>query len=211
MTVVFGTLGFTPKKLLPSVTSHEDVRKLVFYHDRAEKSRQAAERVREFCRERRLDVEGVELDAFDVLECAMRMRRDVRRHGEDEVVFNVTGGTPVISSAATLTCVLEGVRAVYVDERTGKEVNLPLLSLRYDEILNAEQRRVLVFVAKRADGCTQADVMRGLKLSRATVSHHVQNLKRKQLLRAEQDPKDARRETLRVQESAALLLMEDPR
>ena len=210
MTVLLGTLGFTPKKLLPSVTAHEDVRALVFFHDRHERSRQAAERVRAFCRERGLDVQGIELDAFDILECAIRMRRKVREFPREEVVFNVTGGTPVVSSAALLACILEGVRAVHVDERTGEEVALPLLTLRYGDILNPEQRRVLAIVAaKGAAGCTQADVLRATGLARATVSHHVKNLKAKRLLRAVPDPKDARREVLTVQESASLLLLEE--
>lgn len=207
VTVVFGTLGFTPQKLLPTVAAHADVEKLVFYHDRHAKSRTAAERVRAFCRERKLDVEGVELDAFDVIDSALRMRRDLKRAGAERAIFNVTGGTPVISAAATLACILEGVRAVYVDERDGREVPLPLLSLRYDEVLNAEQRAVLREVDRRgARGATQSGLARTLKLSRSTVNHHVKNLKAKQLLLAERDPEDARQEILRPLPSAALLL-----
>ena len=206
MTVLFGTLGFTPKKLLPSVPKHDGVTKLVFFHDRAGTSRDAAAKVRAFCRDRGLDVEGVELDAFDIVESALAMRARVRREGADRVVFNVTGGTPVLSSAATLTCILEGVRAVYIDERDGEEVPLPLLTMRYGDVLNPEQRRVLEVVARHADGCTQAQIGKATGLSKATVSHHVTNLKAKRLLAAAPDPTDARRETLRVQASAALLL-----
>jgi len=184
------------------------VTKLVFYHDHAAKSREAAEQVRAFCRERGLAAKAIALDAFDIIQCAKAMRADLRKEGAENVVFNITGGTPVISAAATLACILEGVRAVYIDERSQKEVRLPLLSLRYEEILNEPQRRVLRFVSEKgAKGCDQAEIMRALKLSRGTVSHHVTNLKAKQLLSSEADPKDARRETLRVRESAALLLM----
>lgn len=206
LTIVFGTLGFTPRKLLPSVTSQEDVKRLVFYHDTHEESRAAAKRVRAFCHERGLDVQGVELDAFDIIQCAVRIRRDLRDAADESVVFNITGGTPVISSAATLACILEGVRAVYVDERDWREVSLPLLSIRHEDILNPEQRRVLRFIAGYASGCTQADVARGLGLARGTVSHHVRRLKEKHLVRAEPDPADARKEALSVMESAELLL-----
>lgn len=207
VTVVFGTLGFTPQKLLPTVAAHEHVERLVFYHDRHPRSRAAAEKVRAFCHEQRLAVEGIELDAFDVIESAIRMRKDLRRAGVENAVFNVTGGTPVISAAATLACILEGARAVYVDERNGKEVPLPLLSLRYDEVLNPEQRAVLREVVRRAKkGATQRDLVEALDLSKSTVSHHVQNLKAKALLVAEKDPADARREILRPLPSAALLL-----
>lgn len=210
MTIIFGTLGFTPEKLLPTVRATASVRKLHFYHDDHERSREAAERVRAFCRDLRLDVEGVELDAFDIIECARRMRRDLQRAGAENAVFNITGGTPVISSAATLACILEGVRAVYIHETTREEIPLPLLSLRYEEILNKEQRRVLGTVAAAGPaGITQAEIGRRLDLARATVSHHVTKLKRKQLLRAETDEADARSERLFVRESAALLLMDE--
>lgn len=207
MTVVYGTLGFTPKKLLPSLASHAGVERLVFYHDKAARSRDAAATVRRSCHERGIGVEGHELDAFDILACATRMRRDLRREKRETVVFNITGGTPVLSASATLVCILEGVRAVYVDEREGREVPLPLLTLRYEEILNEEQRRVLAFVAKRrVQGCVQADIAAALGLARATVSHHVRNLKERQLVRGEPDRKDGRREILRPLESAFLLL-----
>ncbi len=208
MTVVFGTLGFTPEKLVPTLARRAGVRKLVFYHDHDGRSKAAAERVRAYCRSQRLEVSGVELDAFDIIECAHRMRRDIRREGADHVVFNITGGTPVISSAATLACILEGARAVYIDERTKEEVPLPLLSMRYEEFLNPEQRRVLRFVARKGS-CIQADVVKGLRLARATVSHHVSNLKAKQLIDAAPAEGDSRKEILTVRRSAALLLLED--
>lgn len=206
MTVVFGTLGFTPKKLLPTLARHDDVVKLVFFHDHHDRSKDAAASVRTYCREKGLDVEGKEVDAFDIIQCASQMRKELRRYPTHEIVFNITGGTPVISSAATLVCILEGTRAVYIDERTGEEIALPLLTMRYEEVLNEEQRRVLRFVAGKKNGCTQADIREGLGLARATISHHVKNLKNKQLLRVEADPKDARKETLHVMPSAALLL-----
>ncbi|HLE98195.1 MAG TPA: DUF6293 family protein [Candidatus Thermoplasmatota archaeon] len=210
MTIIFGTLGFTPDKLLPSLASHGDVTRLVFFHDKEPRSVKAAAQVREHCLRRGIESEAHPLDAFDIIECATKMRERVKRHGATSIVFNVTGGTAVISSAATLTCILEGVRAVYLNEKTGKEVDLPLLTMRYDEILNEEQRRVLALVAKKGKGgCSQADIMRDTKLSRATVSHHVKNLKNKRLLRAVPHKEDSRKEVLTVMESAALLLMGD--
>lgn len=210
MTIVFGTLGFTPKKLVPTLTRHDNVSKLVFFHDHHDRSKEAAAAVRSYCHEKGIDTEGKEVDAYDILQCAQQMRRELRKYPTNEIVFNLTGGTPVISSAATLICILEGIRAVYIDERSGEEIALPLLTMRYDEVLNKEQRLVLRFIWAAKNGCTQAQIKTGLKLARATVSHHVQNLKKKQLLRAEKDPDDARKETLFVMPSAALLLEDTP-
>ena len=207
MTVVFGTLGFTPEKLVPTVTKHTNVTKLVFFHDKDARGKAAAKRVKQFCKDRGLAAEAHEVNAFDILECARQMRRAMKPYAREEIIFNLTGGTPVISSAATLVCILEGVRAVYIHEETKAEVSLPLLTIRYDAILNDAQRRVLRHVAEsKQRACTQADIVRALKLSPSTVSYHVKNLCNQQLLHAEEDPKDTRSLRLRILPSATLLL-----
>lgn len=207
MTVVFGTLGFTPEKLVPTVTKHPSVTKLVFFHDKDPRGKAAAKRVKDFCKERGLSVESHEVNAFDILECAGQMRQALRPYPREEVIFNLTGGTPVISSAATLVCILEGVRAVYIHEVTKEEVSLPLLMVRYDTILNDAQRRVLRHVAKSKDReCTQAEIVKALKLSPSTVSYHVKNLCAQQLLHAEPDEEDTRSLRIRILPSATLLL-----
>lgn len=207
MTVVFGTLGFTPNKLLPTVRNHDGVTHLVFFHDHDSRGKVAATKVRDFCKDGGIKWTDVEVDAFDILECARRMLREVRKHARDEIVFNITGGTPVISSAATLVCILEGIRAVYIHEETKEEIGLPLLTVRYESILNPKQARVLAFIAQNGDtGCAQVDIGKALKLSASTVSHHVKNLKNQQLIRVETDPKDTRSERVFVMPSATILL-----
>lgn len=207
MTIVFGTLGFTPEKLVPTVTKHDNVTKLVFFHDKDPRGKAAAKRVKDFCKERKLSAQSHEVNAFDIIECARQMRRALREHAREEIIFNLTGGTPVISSAATLVCILEGIRAVYIHEVTKEEVSLPLLMVRYDAILNDAQRRVLRHVAQsKGETCTQAEIVRALKLSPSTVSYHVKNLCAQQLLRAEEDPDDTRSQRIRILPSATLLL-----
>ncbi len=210
MTVIFGTLGFTPGKLVRCVSNHEHVTKLVFFHDHHPNSFAAAKEVIAFCRDKGIVAEPHPLDAFDIIECAVTMRRAIRAEGAENVVFNVTAGTPVISSAATLASVLEGTRAVYIDERNGSEISLPLLSMRYEEVLGPECRRVLAAIAKHKDkGTVQTEIGKALNLARATVSHHVKSLKLKQLVTVSPHPDDGRREILRARPSASLLLMDD--
>src|SRR5256885_16203142 len=51
MTVLFGTLGWRPQSLLPSIRSTEDLERVVFYHSDHAKSRDA-QIGRASCRER---------------------------------------------------------------------------------------------------------------------------------------------------------------
>ena len=80
---------------------------------------------------------GVELsDAFDLLECATRIREDVRRERTSaaDLRFNLAGGTRLMSSAALLVCILEGIPATYVHDETYREIPLPLLRMTYGKI-----------------------------------------------------------------------------
>lgn len=207
MTVVFGTLGFTPWKLLTTFRNHEDAHTLVFFHDHAPKGKEAATKVVAFCEGRGIKWTDVTVNAFDIIECARRMKQEVRKHDREEIVFNLTGGTPVISSAATLVCILEGLRAVYIHEETRAEASLPLLAVRYDAILNDAQKRVLSFVLDAGeDGRSQSEIGKSLDLSPSTVSHHVRQLKAQQLLRVEEDVKDSRVTRIIGMQSATLLL-----
>lgn len=205
VTAVYGTLGFTPGKLLPTVRQREDVEALVFFHDEDDRSREAAATVEAYCEDVGVPATAHELDAFEILACARAIRQRLADHDPHEVVFNITGGTPILSSAALLSCVLDGVRAVTVDERTGDEVQLPLLAVRYGELLNDAQRRVLSHVLGNP-GTTAGEVAEALDLSKATVSHHVSNLRDRGLVEA-QPGDDGRTRRLEVIEAGELLLL----
>lgn len=205
MTVVYGTLGFTPEKLLPTLRQRQGVESLVFFHDEAEESREAAAAVRAYADDVGVAATAHELDAFEILDCARAIRERLAEHPSHEVVFNITGGTPILSSAALLSCVLEGIRAVTVDERTGEEVQLPLLAVRYGELLNDAQRRVLSWILDHP-GTTAGEVADALDLSRATVSHHVKNLRDRGLVEAGAG-EDGRTRRLEVIEAGELLLL----
>ena len=45
MTVLFGTLGWRPQSLLPSIRSSENLEQVVFYHSDHAKSREARAKV----------------------------------------------------------------------------------------------------------------------------------------------------------------------
>ncbi len=50
-------------------------------------------------------------------------------------MFNVAGGTRIMSACALLVCTLEGVNCVYVHDDTLEEIPLPMLQIRYSDVL----------------------------------------------------------------------------
>ncbi len=185
MATLLSTLGFTPDKLLPAVIAQGGVRKLIIYYAPGEteaKEKKAADalaRVMERLKDSRLKVERVRLPhPWRVPEMLERMLEDLRREGPDHCVFNLTGGTKAMAVAATLACVLTGVRAVYVPEESAEPgpVDLPLPRLLLKPVLTRQRTKVLRAMAER-EYSSQAELAKAVKLAESTVFYHLGQLK----------------------------------
>ncbi len=221
MVVVFGTLGFRPKSLIPTIRSTANVEKVVFYcgADRADPEAvrnvaEARKAVLDYCRSMKLAVDAVDLeDPFDFKSIATRIRGDIRRHkreGKKISVFNIAGGTRPTSSAALLACILEGVPTVYVHDVTYEEIPLPLLRMEYSQVLSGEEREILrTLLRNRSRKLTEIDLSKLVGKHKATVNHHIKNLVAKGAVRLDAHPTDSRKKVVTVEESTELLLGDD--
>lgn len=218
MAIVFGTLGFRPKSLIPTIRSTPDVEKVVFYCGADAKDPgavksvgEARAEVVEYCRAMKIAVEPVDLDdPFDFMRIALRIRKDIRKHkkeGRDIAVFNIAGGTRPASSAALLVCILEGIPTVYVHDVTYEEIHLPLLRIEYNQILSSEEMELLrVLMRNRSRSLTEMDLASIVNKHKATINHHIRNLVSKGAVRLDKHPSDARKKVIRIEESTELLL-----
>src|SRR3990172_13192662 len=76
VTVLFGTLGWRPQSLMPSIKSTEGLERVVFYHSAHDKSRAARSKVMTFCAALGVPATPGELsDPFDLLGVAGRVRQ----------------------------------------------------------------------------------------------------------------------------------------
>ncbi len=185
MVTLLSTLGFTPDKLLPAVIAQGGVRKLIIYYAPGEtaakekKAQLALTYVLERLEGTRLQIERVRLPhPWRVPEMVEAMLADIRREGARNCVFNLTGGTKAMAVAASLACVLTGVRAVYVPEESEDPmpVDLPLPPLLLKPVLTPQRERVLSALAER-EYPSQAALARALRLAESTVCHHLTQLK----------------------------------
>ena len=221
MVAVFGTLGYRPKSLIPTIKSTTDVDKVVFYcgadktdAEAVRKVADARKEVLDYCRQMKIAVDAVELsDPFDFKSIALRIRRDVRKHkreGREISMFNIAGGTRPTSAAALLVCILEGIPTVYVHDLSYEEIPLPLLKMEYSQVLSSEEKEILRVLSKnRSRPVTEVELASLLGKHKATVNHHLKNLVEKGAVRLEKHPKDARKRIVTVQESTELLLGDD--
>ena len=167
-----------------------------------------------YCAQMGISVDAVDLpDPFDFKSIALRIRSDIRKHrkeGKTIAVFNIAGGTRPTSSAALLTCILEGIPTVYIHDVTYEEIPLPLLRIEYSKVLSGEEREILkVLLAHRGEDITEVGLAGLLKKHKATVNHHIKNLIAKGAVRLEIHPQDSRKRVVSVEESTELLLGDD--
>ncbi len=218
MVVIFGTLGYRPKSLIPTIRSTPDVEKVVFYCgadgsdlDAVKKVSEARKAVVDYCRTMKIAVDAVDLDdPFDFKNIALRIRGDIRKHkreGKEIAVFNIAGGTRPTSSAALLVCILEGIPTVYVHDVSYEEIHLPLLRMEYNKVLSGEEREILRVLSKRkSKPVTEIELASLVGKHKATINHHIKNLVSKGAVRLEKHPDDMRKKIVRVEESTELLL-----
>ncbi len=211
MNVVFGTLGWRPHSLIPSLTSTPDVGKLVFYHSDHPDTLQAKDSVVDYCDSMGIAVRPVELpDAYNFLDAARTIRRDIQKErgaGHAVPLFNIGGGTRLTSSAALLVCILEGIPATYYHDETGEELRLPLLKIEYSAALSGMQRKVLAHLVEHAGKeLNETRLAAAMGLHKATINHHVKELVQKGVAQVRVDPRDARARIVEAAPAAELLL-----
>ncbi len=204
MVVLFGTLGFHPEKFLSAVPGvGQSVERVVVYAaaqtepEARRRTESALGAVLETLRQMGVPSEFRELRGpwayGDILRTLLR---DLQDHRPEDMVFNLTGGPKTMTVAASMACLLLGIRVVYVPEELegpGRPVELPLLRIRYSQVLTPVQQRILR-VIRDATPPTLTDLARRLRRREATVSYHVENLEGLGAIRVEpaQDRRAAR-------------------
>jgi hypothetical protein len=151
----------------------------------------------EFCRALGIPAAASEVnDAYDLLQVAGQIRADVRKEKSAgiDLLFNIAGGTRLMSSAALLVCILEGIPATYVHDETYREIPLPFLRITYGQGITGKQREVLTFLVKNRDkDFTETALARAMGVHKATMNHHLRELGSKGAILRRSDPEDARR------------------
>ena len=211
MVVLLGTLGHHPETLLPSIRSTKGVEEVVVFHSDHQDSIKAVEEIGRTCQMMEVVFSPRPIpDAFDLVSTAMEIQRtilELRNSNKQIAVFNIAGGTRIMSASALLVCTLEGLNAVYVHDDSHKEIPLPLLQIRYSDILTDQEKVILKFLLdKKGAEVTQRDLAKELQLHKATVNHHVQQLIEKRAIHLEEKKGDKRVRLIKVEDSMVLLL-----
>lgn len=212
MPIVFGTLGHRPQSLIPTIKATEGVERVVFYYGGDQQAAKAKDEVVSYCRNLRIPVDAIELpDVFNLIDIAQRIRSDIRewkKRGAKIAIFNIAGGTRPTSSAALLTCILEGIPTVYVHDVTYDEITLPLLKIEYTKILSGKEKKILALIkkAQAKKPLSEVELARQYGVTKATMNYHIKQLLKKGAIALSPDPEDTRRKLITIEPTIELLL-----
>ena len=165
----------------------------------------------DFCNTLGVPATAIELsDAFNLFQIAQRIREDIvkaRKDAATPIRFNIAGGTRLMSSAALLVCILEGIPTTYVHDETNEEIQLPLFRMNYADHLSAKQKEILAhLVAHRDRPPNETTLAKALGVHKSTMNHHVKQLVLKGVVEVVSDPKDTRAHLIRATPGAELLV-----
>ncbi len=211
MTILFGTLGWRPQSLIPSIRSTKDIEKLYFYHSDNPETIKARDKVVEHCNSIGLQVQPIQLpNVFNLIDIAERMKEDiekVRSEGNANIRFNIAGGTRLTSSAALLVCILKGIPTMYVHDETFEEIRLPLLQMDYSSNFTSKQKVILNFLRKNKESpISQTNLAKEIGIHKATMNHHIKELKKKGVITIAPGEDDSRVRMISLAPHVDLLL-----
>lgn len=186
MTVLLGTLGFTPGKFLGAIKTLSGITRVVFYTahtDRAEDRARSEKAVAEV--KRTLTIMSVPFqhvplsDPFDFGAFLTRFLEDIKKTRSEDVVFNLTGGTKPMAVAATVACMVLGVPAYYVPEEQALEqaIELPIFRIRYSNVLTTKEYKILEVIRDTQPG-SLGDLAELVEIEPSTLSGHLRKLEK---------------------------------
>ncbi|MCK4444161.1 MAG: MarR family transcriptional regulator [Thermoplasmata archaeon] len=209
MTILFGTLGWRPESLIPSIKSTKDLEKLVIYHSDHEDSIKTRDKVVQYCDTIGLETKTVVLrKPFNLIGIAERIKKDVEEAEADGIPirFNIAGGTRLMSSAALLVCILKGIPTTYVHDDSFEEIQLPLLRMDYAKVFTKQQRKILDCLLELDAPINQTDLAEKLGIHKATMNHHIKKLNEKGAVEISKKKGDARASLISLAPHMNLLL-----
>ena len=127
MTVVLATVGFTPEKITESLRHEAGISEIILFagSNPSAKSDAAVKRIRSVAKTLAIPCHvDARSDPYDLVGCALAYSAALARL-RGEAVFNISGGTGVMQSAATLAAFLHGVPLAYYNVQEKRYVRMP--------------------------------------------------------------------------------------
>ena len=192
MEVHIATVGLTKEPIFHGVNTYP-VDKLILLHSNDDKSKENSLEIAKVVKEMKIICEIQEVDAFDLENVMITIMDLHKKHVQDNLSINLTGGTKVMASAALLAGYILGVRVYYIqdgsiEKNKGKgirelTIELPVPKTNITD-LEETQRNMLAYIYQEKGYLERANtaIHEALKISKQNASYHLKQLVEKELI-----------------------------
>ncbi len=192
MEVHIATVGLTEEPIIHGMNAYP-VDKLILLHSNDDKSKENSLEIVKVAEKMKIICEVHEVDAFDLENVIISIMDLHKKHRQDNLSINLTGGTKVMASAALLSGYILGVRIYYIqdgsiEKNQGKgikelTIELPVPKTNIDD-LEETQRNILSYVYQENGLLERANtaIHEALKISKQNASYHLKQLEDKELI-----------------------------
>ncbi|MDY6985223.1 MAG: hypothetical protein SVE93_02305 [Candidatus Thermoplasmatota archaeon] len=219
MTVLLATLGFTHQAVMPSLRWAKNLKKVVLFHSKNAKSKEAKEKIREGCKALGVQFEPYEVkDEYALTSIIKEMNEELSRiskeYRNEEIIFNITGGTKMLASAALIICIMKGIKAIYIRETDGEILEVPLLRMKYSDVLTSAEKKTLRGIADICEENGSDEIRLSLiyekhMRSDSVISTYIKKLEKLGLVETFVKEDNRREKWLKFKDSAKLCLLGD--
>lgn len=192
MEVHISTVGLTKEPIFHGMNAYP-VDKLILLHSNDDKSKENSHEIAKVAEKMEIICEVQEVDAFDLENVLITIMDFHKKHKQDNLSINLTGGTKVMASAALLSGYILGVRIYYIldgsiEKNQGKgikelTIELPVPKTNIDD-LEETQRNILSYVYQENGLLERANtaIHEALKITKQNASYHLKQLNDKELI-----------------------------
>lgn len=148
------------------------VSKLILIHDPNDKDKAVALKAELEVLKLEVELRDLKNNAMmDMMEIVARILTEEELKFDD-IYFNVTGGTKIMSCAAISASFVNGIKAFHVAD--GKPMQLPVLRFRLQELIS-ESKFALLRALQKAGGSVESlnDLSKHAKVEKSLLSYHI--------------------------------------
>ena len=207
-------VGDTKDPLLATFNLYGIIDKVYFLH--TEKSKTVARGIEQEIKPLAIkEVYYRKVEQYDMNSVVNTITDIAKEESENSLFINITGGTKLMSGAATAASFFVGAQAYYVitpkdlppdSPVMNRLVELPVPNIPYHNSLTGTQLDILRLVSKRNGKVSNKMLKEALGLSAQTLSYHIRQLDKKKLVTLYMDENDSRMKYLLITNPGKLVV-----
>ena len=207
-------VGDTKEPLLAGFNQYNSIDKIYFIH--TEKSKSVANEIEKELKPLAIkNVHYRKVLPYDMNSVVNIITEIARNESSNKLFINITGGTKLMSGAATAASFFVGAQAYYVihqdslppnSSANDRLVELPVPNIPYHQSLTGIQLDILKIINKRGEKVPNTMLKNELNLSPQTLSYNIKELQRKKLIILEEYELDSRKKHTSITNAGKLVV-----